>query len=149
MPNGLDYSFVLPQINGTPNQAYEHSNNASTDNLQVASSKIMHVNSNLDLTKIDPNPSPQTQRPICKLKYVWMLRTFSWNDFQQLRESKLPKITKPFRMSFRKKSLSRWTFSAQSTASRQSMYGGCTTTVDWLFYCLTSSQHELLGPIVR
>lgn len=62
MPNGLDYSFILPQPNGGANHAFEHSNNSSSNNLHVASSRIMHVDSNMNLPDIDSNPSPQETR---------------------------------------------------------------------------------------
>lgn len=55
MPNGLDFSYAIPQVNGSTNYGYEH---PSMDNLRVTSSKIMHVDSNLNIRglAIDPNP---------------------------------------------------------------------------------------------
>lgn len=60
MPNGLDYSYVIPtsQSNGMSNPAFERS---SSDNLTVVSSKIMHIDSNLNLTAM--NPSPEASQP--------------------------------------------------------------------------------------
>jgi hypothetical protein len=59
MPNGLDYSYILPAPNGNVNPSFEHSNAPSTDNLHVGASKLMHVDSNLNLTGIDPSPTPR------------------------------------------------------------------------------------------
>lgn len=59
MPNGLDYSYILPSPNGNINPSFEHSNAPSTDNLQVGASNFMHVDSNMNLPGIESNPSPK------------------------------------------------------------------------------------------
>lgn len=59
MPNGLDYSYAIPHVNGTPNPGYEHSNTPSINNLNVTST-IMHVNSNLELASVGNNPVSKT-----------------------------------------------------------------------------------------
>lgn len=60
MPNGLDYSFVIPQTNGALNAAYEHS---VPENLNVVSSRFMHVDSNLNISAMNTDPSPNTSQP--------------------------------------------------------------------------------------
>jgi hypothetical protein len=55
MANGLDFSYVIPDMNGTPNQGFERSNNPSMNNLNVVSSNLMHVNSSLELSSMTSN----------------------------------------------------------------------------------------------
>lgn len=60
MPNGLDYSFVIPQSSGHLNTAYQKS---ISDNLNVVSSRIMHVDSNLNISSMNVDPSPNSSQP--------------------------------------------------------------------------------------
>jgi hypothetical protein len=53
MPQGLDFSFAIPQVDGSSNYAFDHSNASSLNNLNVVSSNIMPVNSNMNVSEMD------------------------------------------------------------------------------------------------
>lgn len=57
MPTGLDFSFAIPHIDGNSNIAFDHSNGSSINNLNVVSSNIMHVDSNMELSSMANNPT--------------------------------------------------------------------------------------------
>lgn len=62
LPNGLDYSFILPEyIPAAPYKniatSYDNPIAISTDNLSLKPPKLMHVDSNLNLAGMDQSNS--------------------------------------------------------------------------------------------
>lgn len=82
MPLSLDYSHVIPQVNGATNLAYEHS---STDNLRVTSSKFMHIDSNLNIRGLAMDASPINGTPPGEMNMLKSLNIFKHLLCHQLR----------------------------------------------------------------
>jgi hypothetical protein len=127
MANGLDYSFVIPNINGHPNQAFEHSNTPSVNNLNVVSSTIMHVNSNLELAAMGRNGSSKAPAPGLK-NYFQSLFFGFMKIFLKVLFNQNHKLS--FLKTCRRKFSIQLISSMTNSRKEQSTFGGFMMTVD-------------------